>query len=331
MRYSLDQLNAIERFSELVELLETEARSLKHLLLDSQVLGAKAFEIARVSTEDESQSMDFIPVESFDGNHAVKAILHAFTDWYGEPGFSTRYVHRTPGALVIQTGNPQSILDAVARCNHIKAALEEEASKMGKPNDRFGLIHSHHHMMVQLQLTRKITALLCPPDIQSVTFSWGFKTEIKKLTIEQACDMIGRLRDSRDLPLGGDTPWPSGIDEEIHRMQSLPVGTEFRLRRMLNVRPQANIRYRLSEEEQEARRKVAQKGGKVKQPTIAREAHSPIIILNPQGDVKLRDLKDYSRLARSDRKERSGGITAKEPFTPLAPIYQVLSPRQEAG
>jgi hypothetical protein len=64
----------------------------------------------------------------------------------------------------------------------------------------------------------------------------------------------------------------------------------------------------------------------VKQPTIAREAHSPIIIINPKDSVILGDLKDYSAFERSQRKERSGGITAKEPITPLAPIYQVSRP-----
>lgn len=331
MRYSLDQLNAIERFSELVEELEAETRHLKTLIRDSDTLNAKAFSIPRIASDQESeQALDNIPVDILSGRDAVRAIEFAFSDWYGEEGYSTKFVHRTPGAIVLNTDSPQSILDTVQRCNNLKLALEAEASKMGPPSDRFKLIHAHHHMMVQLQLTRKLYAFACPPDIQSVTFSWGFKTEIKKVSVDQACDMINKLRDDQNFAFSYDVPWPAHVDEEIQRLRSLPEGTEFRLRRELNVRPQANIRYRLSEEEREARREKISRGQKVKQPTIARDAHSPLIILNPQGEVSIGDLKEYSSVKRSERKERSGRITERDPFTPLVPIYRVIKPQKLA-
>ncbi len=331
MRYSLDQLNAIERFSELIENLEEETLNLKRQIRNASVLDAKAFSVPRIASDEESQEgLDNIPVDVLTGRDAIRAIEFAFSDWYGEEGYSTKFLHRTPGALVIRTDEPQSILDTVARCNQIKLSLEAQAAKMGPPSERFKLIHSYHHMLVQLQLTRKINALLCQPDIQSVTFSWGFKTEIKKVSMEQACDIINRLREGQDFAYSYDVPWPAHIDDEIQRIQSLPAGTEFRLRRVLNVRPQANIRYRLSEQEREERKEMISRGQKVKQPTIAREAHSPLIIMNPEGEVKLGDLKDYNSADRAQRKERSGGITAKEPFTPLAPLYQVVAPRQRA-
>jgi DNA replication terminus site-binding protein len=327
MRYSLEQLNAIERFSALVEQLEKDTLELKRLLRSSEVLNAKAFNIDRIPSDKEAdQALDHIPVDVLTGGSAVKAIDFAFSDWYGEEGYSTKFVHRTPGAIVINSDKPQSIVDAVARCNETKQLLSAETIKMGPPSERFKLIHAHHHMMIQLQLTRKIHALTCPPDIHSVTFSWGFKTEIKKLSLDQACDIINRLRNGQSAAQAYDTSWPALIDDEVARLQSLPQGTEFRLRRVLNVRPQANIRYRLSAAQREDRQKTLERGGKVKQPTIAREAHSPIIIINPKDSVILGDLKDYSAFERSQRKERSGGITAKEPITPLAPIYQVLRP-----
>lgn len=323
MSYTLEQLNAIDRFSELVEELESASQDLLEQLHAADVEQARAFDIPRVPVQEEHLPQTQISVAPLHYEESVSRAFAALKDWYGVSSFSTKLVHRTPGAICVKTDNPRPLIEAIERCNDIKSELQLTTPALGSRNDRFELIHARHHMMVLTQLTRRCTALLCPPEIKSVTFSWGVKTEIKKMTIDEACSVLEAQKQRRVADEDG-LPWEDRVDQEINRLRSLPAGTLLRQRRPRHVRPLANIRFVLTEQEKDDRRQAMIRGERVNQPTIVREAHTPIIIINPAKPVTIGDLAGYTEGARSERKKRAGKITADEPLTTLAPIYAVI-------
>lgn len=324
MSYTLEQLNAAERFANQVEELEAACGLVREQLNSADINQAQSFNIARVPKQDEALPRSRIEVDKLDFIESRARALAALTDWYGEHDCSTKIVHRTPGALCVHTANPEALQAAIEQCNTIKIELQNTIRDLGPRNDRFELIHARHHMMILPQLTRRFTALLCPPDVRSVTFSWGFKTEIKKLTLDEACSVLERQKERKPVADHDGVPWDTRIDAEIARLQSLPAGTELRHRRPLNVRPLANIRFVLTEQQKEERHLKMINGERVNQPTIGREAHTPIVLINPRNAVKLGDLETYQAETRGNRKQRSGKITANDPLTQLAPIFAVV-------
>ena len=86
----------------------------------------------------------------------------------------------------------------VAQANALKDQVKERIPKLGNRNDRFELLHSHHHMLVTLQLIRHYTVLPPKPVIQSLSYTWGVKTEIKSVTVEEVCKRIEAM--AQDAP-----------------------------------------------------------------------------------------------------------------------------------
>jgi DNA replication terminus site-binding protein len=327
MSYSPDQLRAADEFSRLVEQLENAVAELKQLLDGAKPLLAQVFDLPRVTREEEEEPVQFIAPETISGDAAFARGLQALDDWYGVPGYSTKAVHRTPGVMAFHTADPESVMAAVERCNTTKRALKVLTPRLGSQDDRFELIHSRHYMLILLQLTRQITALTCPPAIRSVTFTWGFKTEIFKLTVDKACKLVEGLR-HRPVPLGDNqTPWPERVDREIARLRSLPTDTELRHRRLLKVRPMTNVRYILTEEEKLAREAALARGERVNQPVKLYEGHTPLLILNPPRGMTVGELRSFNADVRSKRAPRRGLKTSSEPVTAIAPIYLVQDRR----
>ena len=321
MSYSAAQLDALNRLSRQIDLLEEACDALNALLSRCHQWTGRTFIIPRVRHEDEGRPVTDIAVTETPASDVMAALMASLTDWYGVPGYSTKHVHRTPGAVVVHTDEPARLLAAIEHCNELKARMLSIIPELGNRNDRFELIHRRHPMLIQLQLTRRLTALLCPPDIQSITFSWGYKTEIRKLTVEQACAVLERYRAMNPARYDDGIPWTVRIDQDMARLRSLPPTTPLRHRRPLNVRPLANVRFRLTDEQRRDRDKARDRGERVNQPTVLREAHTPLIVINPREPVRIGALPCYDANQRAGRKARSGGLTDPERLVPYAPIY----------
>lgn len=323
MAYSLEQLNAADEFTTLVEQLESAVGDLRHMLAQGDAIQGRVFALPRVTREDEENPIDFIDPTVIDGPDAFDKGLAALADWYGVPGYSTKAVHRLPGALAFQVEDPEVVQAAISRCNQLKQAIKALVPRLGNRDDRFELIHRRHHMLILLQLTRYITALTCPPMIRSVTFTWGFKTEIYKLSLDEACKVLAGLR-KRSVPRGEDAmSWVKRVDREIVNLRSLPSGVELRHRRPLKVRPLVNVRYILTEQEKIAREQALARGERVNQPVKLYEGHTPLIILNPPPAMSIGNLGSFCAETRRKRAPRKGLKTGPHPITGLGSIYIV--------
>lgn len=325
MKYSAQQLEAFEAFSEQVDILEGQVRTLKSRL--SELAGRNqvrswVFALER-PTEDDAPPAKPDPRQ---GDKALQSALEALSDWYAPPGYATKAVHRTPGVLALDDLDEQQIrdiADQVEQINATKARLREHMKRMGHPDARFELIHSRFFMIVVTQLTRRLTLLQCPPEIQSVTFSWGFKTEIRRLSVDQACQLLERQKGINARCEEYDVPWSERVSIEQARLRSLGDNIELRWRRPLPVRPLANIRWAFTESEKDKRDKAKARGEEVASATIMREAHTPLIILNPSRGMRVGSLAPFDeaqRIRRQQRADRKSGMT---PATDIAPIYLV--------
>ena len=312
MAYSPLQLETIRKIVTVVENMEQLSADLKQCLVQATRLQCRAYQIDRAAREDEGKPVENLYPHSLSGVHAFNATLNALSDWYGDQSYSTKIVNRTPGALVITNVDETQVVHLVGEINRLKAAIEAMTSDLGSRDDRFELLHRHMPWLILTQLTRRLQVIPSSTPLQSCRFTWGIKTEIKKVSIEQACAWLEsrRKRPRRTLD---EVPWDVKIDREMAAIRSLPDSEDLRWRRVLRVRPLANLRfYSIDGESPE---------------TYLREAHTPILILNPVRQVKVGVLREYSVSARVGR-ERSKDRGEYESVSDLLPIYLSKNPSQ---
>ena len=305
MAYSPLQLETIQKIVQTVESLEHFCADTKLLLAHATPIQCRVYQIPRTVRENESQPVTDIKPTALLGTEAFNAALHALTDWYGDPQYSTKVVNRVPGALVLANVDESQVLDRIAEINRSKAAIESLIPGLGNRDDRFELLHRHYPWLILAQLTRRLQVLPCSPPLQSCTFTWGIKTEIKKMTADQVCERLESFR-QRPRSTIDDVPWDIKIDREIMSIRSLPASAQLRSRRVLRVRPLANLRYHAIDGEPAE--------------TYMREAHTPILILNPSRPIKLGVLKNYDVQTRSGR-QRLKDRGHYERVSDLLPIY----------
>ena len=305
MTYSALQLETIGKIVDAVNLMDQRCADLKHLLTQATRIQCRAYQIERTLRGDEGKPVERVHPLPLSGEPAFNTSLNALTDWYGHPDFSTKVVNRTPGALVVSNVDESEAMAMISDINRLKAAIEAMTPDLGSRDDRFDLLHRHLPWLILTQLTRRLQVIPSSTPLQSCRFTWGIKTEIKKVTPDDACAWLESRR-KRPRKTLDEVPWDVKIDREMTAIRSLPGSADLRWRRVLRVRPLANLRFFSIDGEPPE--------------TYLREAHTPILILNPARRVKIGVLRDYSVAARLGR-ERSKDRGEYERISDLLPIY----------
>lgn len=318
MRYSADQLTAIDDIGRDIEALENVAQELCAELRACRLITAQVAKVPRPKKGNEKDlPAPHIQPEHLSGSDAFEAALYALTDWYGDDEHSTKAVARTPGAIVLRATDCQ--LETITRlfdlANAIKDRIKSTIPRLGNQDERFRLLHDHHRMLVTLQLIRHWTLFPPLPLIQSVTFSWGVKTEIKRVTVEELIEKV-KLCLNDPAPEGVSRyEWEQAVSDELTRVSSLPSSTELRARRKLVVRPLANIRFRADPRNSDQRSR----------PVLLREAHTPLFLFsNEEAAIRVKPIGDYDDQQRGQRKSRGDRKCEEKPVTWLFPIYRFV-------
>lgn len=326
-KYSLQQLETIASINRQIERLERTAGALQTALRQCQLVQASVAVIPRPAAGDEGNRPAVIVPEQQNGPKAFELALKALTDWYGDPEFSTKAVARYPGAVALECDNAHAarILKLARIGNTIKDRIRALYPKLGNKSQAFELLHNYHHMLVYLQLVRHWTALPRDPLVQSVTFTWGFKPEIRKLSAADAVKNISEWR-AAPPPEGMEaSEWQEIIDNNLLQLQSLPGDTPLQHRRHLVVRPLANVRYALTEEEREVRRAAWQTNKPAKEKVKTMEGHTPILLINPDPKIKIKPIGQYDELKRLQRKKRAGRKAKNDPLLGFSTLYEVVT------
>lgn len=311
MTFSVEQFNAIDEFERLMGVLREQSNRLTAMLSEAEVIRQEIYPLPKLSRAEEKDPPTDVSVAPVVGVQARSALLSSMSDWHFDMGMSGRFVSRTPGVWVGRHTEPTTILTLVEAINQTKDALQATMARMGDRHDRFALISTRFKRLVLKQLTRHLLVLPPAPAVQSVRFTWGQKVAIKKITRQEAIEMVGRYR--ADGPSEGADPssFESWVQDDISALMSLAESDELRVRRVLRPRPMMNLRFTIDQD------------GNDHPQTLLREAHTPVIIVNPQRDVRVGPLKSFVAADRAGKPPRSDS-GRYEPVSHCAPIYRVL-------
>ncbi|MDX5298386.1 MAG: DNA replication terminus site-binding protein [Gammaproteobacteria bacterium] len=298
----------LDRFKALMAALGDRLAQFDTTLAEADLLRAQVFALPRVRQGEEHDVIKSIPTTLLEGPEAFAEARQSWRLFYAHQDDSTKAVARLPGVIQLHVEDPESLRTQIGQINQLKDQIDACIRTLApRPDDRFDMVHRLFPYLINRQLVRHI--LVCPaePAIQSVTYTWAQRTAIVRLTRDELCERLEKRKAAPpQAPAHPDspfTPWPLRIDREIQRLRTLPASSTFQWRRAVKVRPVVNIRLETGEQRQ-------------------REAHTPVLILNPPAHIKLGRLKDF---ALKPLRPRKGRLSASEPITDLLPAYQVLT------
>ena len=311
MTFSVDQFNAIDEFERLVELLRAQVSQLATLMGAADVIRQEVYPLPKLSKAEEQDPPDDVHVGCLMGERAGSQIRMSMSDWHFDAGMSGRFVSRTPGVWIARSASADEIMRLVADINATKDALQATTKRMGDRHARFALISTRFKRLVLKQLTRHILVLNRYPSLQSVRFTWGQKVAITKVSKQEAVEMVARYRADGPSDQDDPTAFEDWVRDDMAGLMSLSESDELRVRRVLRPRPMMNLRFKIPE------------GDAPHPQTLLREAHTPVLVLNPSRDVRIGPLQSFVAEARADRPTRSDSLNY-EPVSHCAPIYRVI-------
>ena len=311
MTFSVDQFNAIDEFERLVELLRAQVSQLATLLGAADVIRQEVYPLPKLSKAEEQDPPADVHVGCLMGERAGSQIRMSMSDWHFDAGMSGRFVSRTPGVWIARSASADEIMRLVADINATKDALQATTKRMGDRHARFALISTRFKRLVLKQLTRHILVLNRYPSLQSVRFTWGQKVAITKVSKQEAVEMVARYRADGPSDQDDPTAFEDWVRDDMAGLMSLSESDELRVRRVLRPRPMMNLRFKIPE------------GDAPHPQTLLREAHTPVLVLNPSRDVRIGPLQSFVAEARADRPTRSDSLNY-EPVSHCAPIYRVI-------
>ncbi|KZX86471.1 hypothetical protein A3715_00040 [Oleiphilus sp. HI0009] len=296
-------------FNEFEDRLYRAKQSLDQLTL----VKANVFRLPRITSEEETLEQESITVEpELHTATAYDLAKRSYSNTSVQPPYSGRVVFRLPGFIQL-TGPPElqekARLDIVS-VNAIKDEIRAFISSIPTRDLRFDIVHSALPSVVTLQLTRKI--LLINEPLLSVTYSWGVKSSIKTLSVNEAIDLIERSRfHTRDVDSA--LTWSQMCDKNISLLNTLPKNEVLRQRRSLRVQPMQNLRFT------EKVPKIINKNTSSEEVVMVHkkkrvDASLPIIVLGDNLPVSSTQLKNFDAQVQKNRGKRADRLTQDSPF-----------------
>ncbi|WP_448248368.1 DNA replication terminus site-binding protein [Thalassotalea agariperforans] len=151
------------------------------------------FEIEKIKTDDEDkvlrdgiQSLNVSPL--FDNNpRQLYQVLASWKQFYKADGYSTKFVDRLPGIVVI-TENCQMIKTLVDKINRTKDIIASIVRNGRDQYERHKFIHDTFNFIMTEQVYRHIHYF--EHDVSNAWFNWARRPVPKTYSIEQALKML---------------------------------------------------------------------------------------------------------------------------------------------
>jgi len=287
-----------------MEKIETAVAQLQDALARCALHSARVFRLPRIKAGEEHEPYEHIPTDPLTGEEGRVAAVHAFGEFYGGSGASTKAVFRLPGAVAVQPDDVSRFQRLVQSVNEAKEGFTEVLGRVEDRNLRFEIVHRLFPMLITLQVTRQVQCYAEP--MRSVTFTWGRKSSIRVVTRDELLETLKRLRHQKPLAFDEDR-WLEAIQEDMVRLLALPKDVDLRYRRDLKVRPMANL--------------LLADGTK-----WLREANLPILILNPAEDFRIGQLPDYNANEKPKRgRKNPQRLTEDERYLTCLPVFRAKS------
>ncbi len=149
------------------------------------------FEIEKVTVDMEKhvlrdgvESLDVSTLEDWTHMHRV---LNGWGSYYKAQGFSTKFVDRLPGFVVI-TQNQKDIKALIHEINRYKDAIAKDVRKNRDSYERHKFIHDTFSSIMTEQVYRHIHYF--EKEVTNVWFNWASRPVPKSFTIKEALAML---------------------------------------------------------------------------------------------------------------------------------------------
>ncbi|MBQ4833336.1 DNA replication terminus site-binding protein [Pseudoalteromonas sp. MMG010] len=242
---------------------------------------AEFYQLPDIDANDEQTVPEFIKVNKLTGASAHESILNAYLNIYTKAGQSSKVLKRYPGVLVLKNPDTTAIKNRIMQVNQAKADFKACVLSIDNNDARFEAVHNAIPNLITLAAYRKIHCEVDSPF--SVRFTWMHKHATKTLTKKLALEMLEKSASYNNPRMIDQHSWLALVEQEKMRVASLSEHEKLRIRRPTRVSPQVNVRYTAKQ-----RYHVS--------------AALPFILINPQPDVKIGELKHYEKPQNHPRK-----------------------------
>ncbi len=178
------------------------------------------FKIEQVSKDDEEsyihKGITSLKVDTLDKSHSLHVVLAAWGSYYKADGFSTKYVERLPGLVVINE-QQDHVLELVTEINHKKNIVANIVQTGRDQYQRHQFIHDAFEFIMTEQVYRKIT--IFEDNITNAWFNWTSRPVPKTLSIEEAKSILEKQKNKPKNMLS-PTEWTKIVNQCINNISS---------------------------------------------------------------------------------------------------------------
>ncbi|MCG7535478.1 DNA replication terminus site-binding protein [Pseudoalteromonas sp. OOF1S-7] len=250
-------------------------------LQQAEIIQASYFKLPPVQKKDELSAPDSIHVEKLTGKAALASCIASYKDLFLDKKESGKVLTRHPGILLVNDPSCE-IKNRLVEINLAKDAFRELILEIANNDARFEAVHSAIPGLVTLAAYRKIHFEQAIP--YSVRFTWMTKHSTKTLSKKAALDILQRSSQYTNPRAIDQNNWQSLVEQERVRVASLPSLAKLRIKRPTRVSPEVNVRF-------SAKNRYHVSGA------------LPFVLLNPQKETKIGELKNYIRDENDPRKK----------------------------
>lgn len=145
------------------------------------------FKIEKISKEDEMEilrhGVNYLDVQALEHWTELHTVLNAWGSFYKADGFSTRFVDRVPG-IVVLNNEQDTARELILLINEAKLAVKEIVQKNIGTQQRHQFIHLDRTSLMTEHVYRQVHCFDYP--VANVWFNWASRPVPKTFTIKEA-------------------------------------------------------------------------------------------------------------------------------------------------
>ncbi|RZM80729.1 DNA replication terminus site-binding protein [Pseudoalteromonas rubra] len=272
-----NKLSIRSHFDYLFDQVSLLCEEIKH----ADITKAYYYRLPPVQKKDELSAPEKIHVEKITGDLALANCIASYKDLFIEKKESGKVLTRHPGIILVNDPNDE-LKNRLVEVNLAKEAFKELVLEIANNDARFEAVHSAVPGLVTLAAYRKIHFEQSIP--YSVRFTWMTKHSTKSLSKKAALEILQRSSQYTNPRAIDQQSWQTLLKQEKIRVSSLPSTSKLRIRRPTRVSPEVNVRF-------SAKNRYHVSGA------------LPFVLLNPQEETKIGELKNYMRDDSDPRKK----------------------------
>ncbi|MGJ8694455.1 MAG: DNA replication terminus site-binding protein [Thalassotalea sp.] len=269
------------------------------------------FDIEKISAENETKTLrdgiHSLDVKTLHGNNPniLKQVLNSWASFYKADGFSTKFVDRLPGVVVI-TRDVDKIKLLIDHINDTKDNIAAIIRTDRDQYERHKFIHDTFNFIMTEQVYRHVHYF--EQEVTNVWFNWASRPVPKTYTIEQALEMLDEQL-NRPKYLFSQDEWQTMITATMVDVKS---GMFDYIQQIKEYRVLPTIEFQYQVDTETKKRKKS-------------NATTPVILLGQPINTlpKFSVLKSYEKKHKEKEVKLSANKTLINPYLKLAGVKKI--------